>query len=428
MSYDYNSWEPIKIRVEDLSPKERYWLEESDTFCIYPWIHLHTYPTGQTYPCCHADMQYPVGDAHEDTLETIWHNDEMKRLRARMVCGVKSDACKRCYEQEANGFFSGRRSANKHHGHHIKKVRPDSEAVHADFEMTYWDIRFSNLCNLSCRTCGHIFSSSWYNDQVALAGPEWKKQNKALNIAGRFEGDMLEQVLKHIDHVEQIYFAGGEPLTMEEHYVILEELVRRKKYDVRLIYNTNFTRTYYKGKDIFEYWRHFNSVSVGASLDGMGSHAEYIRKGTTWDIIEENRKRMMSICPNVDFYISPTVSIFNAIHVVDFHRNWVEKGFIRAQDLNINILQDPAHYRIDIAPEHYKQLIRFAYHDHLYWLDRYDTLQRASNGIRSALNFLNANDNSHLLNKFWEKTVQLDSIRNESIFDYIPEMEWLRSK
>jgi organic radical activating enzyme len=74
-----------------------------------------------------------------------------------------------------------------------------------------------------------------------LAGPQWKLQNKPLNYAGRFETDIWEQLLTHIDYVEQIYFAGGEPLLMEEHYRILDELVQRKRFDVRLIYNTNFT-------------------------------------------------------------------------------------------------------------------------------------------------------------------------------------------
>ena len=69
-----------------------------------------------------------------------------------------------------------------------------------------------------------------------------------LNYAGRTETDMWEQLEPHLDHVEQIYFAGGEPLMMEEHYNILEELVRRKRFDVRLIYNTNFTHTELRGK------------------------------------------------------------------------------------------------------------------------------------------------------------------------------------
>ena len=151
---------------------------------------------------------------------------------------------------------------------------------------------------------------------------------------------MWEQLEPHLDYVEQIYFAGGEPLLMEEHYRILEELVRREKFDVRLIYNTNFTQTYLKNRSVFEYWRQFRSVAVGASLDASGDRAEYIRKGTDWAQVVENRREMLRVCPEVDFYISPTLSIMNAWHLPDFHREWVDLGFIRPQDLNVNILQD----------------------------------------------------------------------------------------
>jgi hypothetical protein len=69
---------------------------------------------------------------------------------------------------------------------------------------------------------------------------------------------MWTQLEPHLDYVEQIYFAGGEPLLMEEHYRILDELVRRKRFDVRLIYNTNFTHTDLKGNSVFEYWKQLN--------------------------------------------------------------------------------------------------------------------------------------------------------------------------
>jgi len=227
-------------------------------------------------------------------------------------------------------------------------------------------------------------------------------------------------VLEHIDDVEQIYFAGGEPLIMDEHYYILEELEKRKRFDVRLIYNTNFTKVNLKDRLVFDYWKKFDSVSVGASLDAMGPRAEYIRKGTIWADVEHNRKRMLEICPDVDFYISATLSIFNAMHIVDFHKDWVAKGFIKPQDFNINILQDPQHYRIDIAPKKYKEKIKKKYQDHLIWLKGHDDLARASNGFKSAIKFLD-NDNQEL-QTFWDKTNQLDSIRDELILDYIPEL------
>ena len=323
--YKYNSSDLIK--PIDLNEREQFLLTESKTFCIYPWIHLHAYPTGEAYPCCHAEMGVgQVGNCRTNTLEEIWHDQPMVNLRNDMLSETPNPACDRCYEQEESGFFSGRRSANKHHGHHVGRVNDEK------FEMTYWDIRFSNLCNLKCRSCGHIFSSQWYQDQAKLAGGDWKDRNTVLNYAGRTETDMWEQLLTHIDYVEQIYFAGGEPLLMEEHYHILDELVRRRRFDVRLIYNTNFTHTDLKGQSVFEYWRQFHSVAVGASLDDMGARAEYIRKGTNWQVVEDNRVEMLRVCPNVDFYISPTLSIMNAWHLPDFHRDWVERGLIRHQN------------------------------------------------------------------------------------------------
>jgi organic radical activating enzyme len=419
MAYNYNSTDLVK--PVELTEREQFLLKESKTFCIYPWIHLHAYPTGEAYPCCHAEMGVgQVGNCRKNTLKEIWQDQPMQSLRADMLSETPNAACGRCYEQEASGFFSGRMSANKHHGHHVKKLESNP------FKMTYWDIRFSNLCNLKCRSCGHIFSSQWYQDQAKLAGNDWKLHNSVLNYAGRTETDMWTQLEPHLDYVEQIYFAGGEPLLMEEHYRILDELVRRKRFDVGLIYNTNFTHTDLKGKSVFEYWKQFNSVAVGASLDASGARGEYIRKGTDWAVVEQNRRDMLQICPEVDFYISPTLSIMNAMHLPDFHRDWVEQGLLKPQDLNVNILQDPVHYRIDIATAEYKQQIRHKLEQHIEWLRPLDQLSRATVGFESAVNFMMQTDNTHLLDTFWRKTYELDSIRNENIMNIIPELRALQ--
>ena len=421
--YQYGSANPIKINISDLSDRENFLLTESKTFCMYPWVHLHAWPTGDAHPCCHSESSGKIGNCRTHTLKELWNSTKQKQLRVDMVTENQNIACVRCYEQENNGFFSGRQSANKHHGHHIERVeQTQTDGFLEKFEMTYWDIRFSNLCNLKCRSCGHIFSSQWYQDQAKLAGGSWRDQNTVLNYAGRTETDMWEQLKPHLDYVEQIYFAGGEPLLMEEHYRILEELVQRKLFHVRLIYNTNFTHTELKGNSVFEYWKLFDSVAVGASLDDSGSRAEYIRKGTDWAVVENNRKEMLQVCPKVDFYISPTLSIMNAWHLPDFHRDWVERGLIRAQDLNVNILQDPPHYRIDVAPAEYKERLAAKYLDHIQWLRDKDRLQRATVGFESAVKFMMATDNTHLIDTFWRKTYELDDIRRENVMDIIPEL------
>jgi sulfatase maturation enzyme AslB (radical SAM superfamily) len=389
---------------------------------------MHVEPNGRVLPCCGAlyKESSTVGQTNEKNLKEIWNDVPMKDLRLKMLRNQPSTTCNRCYESEQAGFFSMRSSANKHHGHHINLVDSTHADGHLDqFKMTYWDVRFSNLCNLKCRSCGPSFSSQWFQDQIKIA-PDYGKNHKALISAGKFETDLWDQLLEHIDYVEQVYFAGGEPILMDEHYRILEELEKRGKFDVRLIYNTNFTETRLKDRTVFDYWKKFDSVSVGASLDGMWEYGEYIRKGTVWEDVEENRRQMMKICPDVDFYISATLSIMNALHLPDFHRSWVEKGFIKPQDLNVNILTDPAHYRIDIATPGLKKKIEKRYKEHLAWLSPLDQLRRASNGFESAINFMNATDNQSLIEQFWIKTNQLDEIRNENILEVIPELKALK--
>jgi hypothetical protein len=134
---------------------------------------------------------------------------------------------------------------------------------------------------------------------------------------------------------------------------------------------------------------------------------------------------MLEVCPDVDFYISPTLSILNAWHLPDFHRAWVDKGLIKPQDLNVNVLQDPMHYRVDIAPMKFKQRLRVKFEEHLEWLRPQDKLNRATQGFESVINFMMATDNTHLLETFWKKTQQLDAIRNENILDILPELQVL---
>jgi radical SAM protein with 4Fe4S-binding SPASM domain len=427
LGYNYNSTRPLKIEIDDLTDRQKHLLLDSKQFCIYPWIHLYVEPNGRVFPCCGSTYNdsSKLGNTNQTSLKEIWNSDQIKQVRQNMLNDRPIESCRRCYEQEQSGFFSMRNSGNKHHGHHIGLVdKTHSDGTLEDFSMLYWDVRFSNLCNLKCRSCGPSFSSSWYQDQLKLA-PDYAKNHKALIFAGKYETDLWEQLIEHIDHVEQIYFAGGEPIMMDEHYRILEELERRKKFNVRLIYNTNFTQVRLKDRTVFDYWKKFDSVSIGASLDASFQHAEYIRKGTVWEEVEQNRRLMLQVCPQVDFYVSATLSILNAWHLPDFHRDWTSRGLIAAKDFNINILTDPAHYRLDIAPTKYKQELQTKYQQHLAWLTPLDSLRRASNGYQSAINFMMTTDNSALIPKFWNKTHELDAIRNENCLQTIPELSAL---
>jgi organic radical activating enzyme len=313
-----------------------------------------------------------------------------------------------------------RNSHNKHFGHHIDKV---DQGATPKFDIVYWDIRFSNLCNLKCRSCGDIFSSNWVQENKARGVTS--KDTPNVVYAGKFKLDIWEQMQPHLDSIEQVYFAGGEPLMMEEHWLILNALIERKRFDVKLIYNTNFSKIRYKKQNVLEMWKLFDSVSVGASLDASGARGENMRKGTVWDEVEQNRKEMLEICPDVDFYISPTLSILNSYHILDFHRDWVERGLLKPQDLNVNILQSPEYYRIDALPMDMKLELVELYKQHIEWLEPQDHLTRATNGFKSAVDFMMATDNTSKLLEFRDYTNKLDLFRNENTYADFPELERL---
>jgi len=234
--------------------------------------------------------------------------------------------------------------------------------------------------------------------------------------------------LESFEHTEQFYFAGGEPIIMEEHYRILKELDRRKMYHVRLIYNTNFMRTTFKDIDVFELWNKFDSVSIGASLDAEGDRAELMRKGTVWKDIVANRKRMIEVCPKVDFYISSTVGLVNSLHVTDFHKSWTEQGLIKPADFNFNLLQHPIWQRMDILPLEYKQQVKEKYESHIEWLKDKDPLTRATKGYESALDWMFSKDNQKHLDLHIEQTKKYDKMRNEQTLDVFPEWKELFDK
>ena len=426
MAYEYGAKEPEKLKIKDMTPKQKELLIESDSFCMLPWMHLHAFPDGRAYPCCFAFDKLHVGNVNEQSMEEVFNGDKMKQMRLNMLNNKKSRECVKCYDQEQSGFFSLRLSSNKHFGHNIgmtENTKPDGTA---DFIIKYWDIRFSNLCNMACRSCGTWFSSNWYEDHKKLTGapPNHAKIMKA----GRSSNDIWDQLLEQFDHVEQFYFAGGEPIIMEEHLRILKELDKRKMYHVRLIYNTNFSKSKFKGTDIFELWNKFDSVSIGASLDAEGPRAELMRKGTVWQETVANRKRMLEVCPQVDFYISATVGLSNSLHVLDFHKNWVEQKLIKPQDFNFNLLQYPLWQRMDLLPQEYKEQVTEKYKAHIEWLKSQDNLTRATKGFESAVDWMNKKDMSRHMPTFVNETRKYDKIRNENFTDVFPEWKELFEK
>ena len=167
---------------------------------------------------------------------------------------------------------------------------------------------------------------------------------------------------------------------------------------MRIFYNTNFRSILYKDQDAIELWSKFDPkvISIGASLDASRERGEYIRKGTIWSETVKNRKRLREECPEIDFNISCTVSMFNVLNVVDFFEEMVEEKFIGIQDFGVNILLGKHIHRCTVLPERYRKKAQKKIEYILDKIKHFDRLGRTSQTFESLHKFLEE-DMSHLI-------------------------------
>ena len=386
--------------------------------CLLPWTHLHFPTDGSLRPCC-AWSGPPLGNGRLSSIDGMRNSPGMKALRLDMMSGRPVAGCRRCYEDERSGFWSMRQRFNidlSRYRDRVPLTAPDGTLPR--LPVPWLDIRLSNICNLRCRTCDARASSAWAADARALGLPvEGGSLRKPYD-----DWDSLWRQLRTVleEGVEEIRFAGGEPLIMEEHYRILDFLIARGLTDVRLCYQTNFSTLRYQGRDVIDLWARFRDVHVAASLDGSGRRGEYMRKGLSWDAVVANREEMLRRCPDVSFMILATVSIFNALHLPDLHREWVRKGYIQRNAFVINLLADPRIYSMQVLPAELKQRVLESYQRHQ---DSFlDADGSATRDFAAAARFMAAQDCSGLLPEFVTMTRRLDQLRGEDCGEVFPEL------
>lgn len=418
-------------------------LNENTAFCILPWLHMHVWPNGNAYPCCIADSDEPFGNVKESSIGQVWNDEKYKQLRRAMLNGEKLDCCRRCYELEhSTNIWTLRKNHNMWYGDkHFDLVEKTNEDGSLDEQrMVYLDIRFSNICNMKCRSCGPELSSQHAKEFKEMYGEHelvrmLKNDGKiVVNIA--HNENFWNDLQTYLPDIEEVYWAGGEALITDEHYKILDYWLENNKTDVRLRYTTNFSNFRYKKKSIIEYWKEFEDIQVSASLDCSGPRAEYSRHGTDWAQIERNRLDMLEHLPHVHFELTPTISMYNVWQWPDFHMDWVDRGLVDIENCRLNMLTFPEMMRINHADESFKIELRDKYLDYKSWAfdkiadrmkDRPEVMNDVIGKIDTVIRFLNTgNPNEEMMREFCRNNGRLDKYRREDFWSVFPEMKWLK--
>ena len=409
------------------------------TFCMHPFTGLATREDGAICACCRS---HPVGNIQEQTLEEIWNNDTMKRIRYQVLNGYRPPECEPCFSLEDQGVESLRQR-------HVRGKIPEARiklypnavsSMKSDFTMPFeiptMELKLNNLCNLKCRMCHPMDSTSW-NDWSEIK--DFYKAEGNIMYAIVEEHDLenkphldkfqdnpewwasLEKLLPHFRRVE---FAGGEPLMDPQHYRILDMLAPYGD-QIEIKYATNLSMLGKSNRTVWEYWPKFKSVAVNVSIDGIGSSYEYVRGNASWAELVNNIKQIQTI-PNISRIVGAvTVQVSNVL-VLDkmieyflddigivFHTHRVEYPKLLSAQVLPHTLRMLAIDKLINVQEKIKDFKLVKQHPEL--------LAYTLGQIQDNINYLMARDQSDKWQDCIEFNQRLDISRNQSFFDVTPE-------
>lgn len=321
-----------------------------DVFCSTPYTLVMVLPDGSFRACCltnkaEFDMGGCIDDStgvvmniatHKliDALNSKWN----KAIRDAHNKDEQHPMCQVCYDRDNLNGNSRR--------HYVSTVIPKRVPAPYPTVETFQDVmseglvvkgpyaldlRFGNLCNLKCVTCGPWYSDKWlaeYSEFYGRSNFTFGGRNVNPSITGKvfnstgantstpwWETDrwwsQLDEVLPQLRH---LYITGGEPMLVPAHDELLRRCVDRGYASNILVeLDTNLVALNPK---ILELWKHFKRVDLRVSIDSVRAHYEVLRFPAKWSVLESNLRKVLDLkTENVNVLLT---SCITALNLFDF--------------------------------------------------------------------------------------------------------------
>ena len=458
--------ERIVAYIKDITEKTG-----SPTFCALPWIHLATRPNGDVRLCCVTNASgahtgdHSVGlvkkengipaNFGKDSLLSAFNNEYMKSVRTTMLEGKIPASCTKCFEEESNGVVSKRLWELyewSRDGLDFKELIDNTkEDGTIPPVIRYMDLRLGHTCNLKCVMCSPHDSSRWLQDYDKMMDTLESKvvkfqinfDKKSFNNTWYEKPEFWDEVFEQIPHITQLYFAGGEPLMIKEHRRFLDEIIKRGyAKNISLRYNSNGL---FVNDDIINVWKNFKQVRYAFSIDATFDRNYYIRYPAKWKGIEDSLRLMDNAPEHIHCAIACAVQVLNVKHIVDFAKWKLSQNFKKINKfkldefeigggiINLHLLYIPTFLSARILPKKDKKEIRQQFIEFKQWLwdnytqndDFWNTNPYGWKRWEAILNFVEAEDHTHLLPDFKDYINKLDAVRSTNASQIFPELSHL---
>jgi hypothetical protein len=369
------------------------WAEQNPALCIYPYVTLDTrYSELSSEPvyktcCCNLDDRTFVPSPGADPFAEI---------KEQQLNEQWPEACWRCKKEEDHGGASER--INGFMGYIEDRLRSFVEKqTLPEFELR---VKFSNFCNLACRSCSETESSTWAR---VTSTPVSEKYEMDISNSPEHWQLITTTILEKLPEVEHFYvhFIGGESLVQPGMKKLLNWMIAQG-IAPRVHLRVTTALTVRPGYDLMSKMSQFRDVDINLSIDSVGDNYQYLRWPAKFTKIENNLDTLMShqttlsivagrktYTPRWRCLITPVFSLNNIMYIDQVMTYWCEQFDQRHYSFPIqpiNLTDRTRHLDVEALPVRYRPaLIEF-----LQTCVGHDIFKKYPNHTRVLFNFINS--------------------------------------
>lgn len=239
--------------------------------------------TGAAAPCCYwgayENLNEPVGNVKEQSIEEIWNGAAYRRLRAGMARGdLKAAGCEKCHavRQGMSLAFDYDSDADEDtetpHGRNIAILKEEIArgATTLKAKPTIISYTPSHRCNIRCTHCY----------QEATREAEIKR------------ADAADEIERLAPYLVQLVAGGGEPFLLPIWRRFLANFDLTKNPYLKFSTSTNATIV---TDSVLAGLRRFKDLTINVSLDGTGTVYERVRVGANFEEVRANIRKLKEV-------------------------------------------------------------------------------------------------------------------------------------
>lgn len=321
------------------------WIKQNPYACVLPFnnhgINLEFNGDPSTTPwlrdscCCHLENNR---SGFEDVQQSVLDNQPNSR-------------CWKCYQSEQTSGTSERTMALLS----LSDADFDQFVKEKTSPIMSVGIKFSNLCNLSCRSCSPTFSSK-YAEVHNLRVPAVLSRDLS-NEPEVWRG-ITDNIKKYIDQGKFVIVTlfGGESLIQPGVSKLMEWVDQHNlKQSISISVTSNLTRIE-KLKSLSE----FRNLHLAASIDSVEQNYEYVRYPAQWSLIQQNLEQLAQLIKNRqinNFTVQPLFSLNNAFYldeILNFWHSWIKSNNLDSVVFKNVVMHRPFHLTIQNLPVQYR--------------------------------------------------------------------------